>query len=183
MKILMHACCMPCAILPLKIHIENGNDPTIFYYNPCIIEKENIKRKKEVIRIAKIFKFKFTEKKNIKADREIFFENSKKLKYEKEGCKRCERCFKQRLDITAKTAKEKNFDAFSTSLAISPYKNRKLIEKIAADISEKYKIKFLTDGVVEKFKDENIGYKKSVELSKEFNIYRQKFCGCEFSIQ
>ena len=101
----------------------------------------------------------------------------KGLEEEKEGGKRCEACFKLRLEKTAELAKKESFDYFTTTLTVSPHKNSPLINAIGKEISQKYGVKYLFSD----FKKKE-GYKRSTQLSKEYGIYRQNYCGCEFSM-
>ena len=105
-----------------------------------------------------------------------FFETSKGLENEPEGGARCAKCFNLRLSKTAEIAKQGNFDYFTTTLTISPLKNAHLINNIGTALSEKYGVPYLLSD----FKKKN-GYKRSIVLSKEYNLYRQNYCGCVFS--
>lgn len=105
-----------------------------------------------------------------------FFSTIKGLENEKEGGKRCEKCFLLRLEKTAQICTDKDFDYFTTTLTVSPHKNSKLINQIGENLQDKYKAKYLFSN----FKKED-GYKKSIELSKQYNLYRQDYCGCIFS--
>ena len=107
---------------------------------------------------------------------EEFFEMSKGLEQEKERGKRCYQCYKLRLEETAKIAEQQNFDFFTTTLSISPYKNSKWLNEIGADLDKKYQSTYLYAD----FKKKN-GYKRSIELSKQYNLYRQDYCGCIYS--
>ena len=100
------------------------------------------------------------------------------MRDEKEGGKRCLKCFKLRLEKTAQYAKEHNFDYFCTTLTISPHKNTQNINKIGKELEKKYEKTFLDRN----FK-KNDGFKKSLEISKENNLFRQTYCGCEYSIR
>ena len=111
-----------------------------------------------------------------KYDPQEFFNAAKGYENEPEGGKRCEECFKLRLFNSARVAKENNFEYFTTTLTISPLKNAELLNKIGNSAAEKYGIKFLSSD----FKKKG-GYLRSIALSKEYNLYRQNFCGCVFS--
>ena len=106
----------------------------------------------------------------------IYFEMVSGYEDEPEGGLRCSICFTMRLDETARYAKEHGFDAFDTTLTVSPYKNYDVISSIASQIATKYDIEYLSGNYKKKE-----GYKRSIELSKEYGLYRQHFCGCEFS--
>ena len=106
-----------------------------------------------------------------------FFTSVKGLEQEKEGGKRCYICYKLRLEYTARLAQKLGFDFFTTTLSISPYKNACWLNEIGKDLEQKYSIKYLYAD----FKKKD-GYKKSIELSYKYNLYRQDFCGCIYSI-
>lgn len=183
--LLLHSCCAPCSSAVLK-KLSPYFNITIFYYNPNISpQKEYEKRKLEEINfIKKLNKTKeFNNISEIKFldcdyDNNIFFTSVKGLENELEGGKRCKVCYKLRLEETAKVAKLNKFDYFSTTLSVSPYKNSQLLNEIGKNLSEEYNINYLFSD----FKKEN-GYKTSIELSKENNLYRQDYCGCMFSLK
>lgn len=175
--ILLHSCCAPCSshvITFLKEHF----DITIIYYNPNIYPYEEYKKRKdEQIRLLNEIKSK--NKLNIidcDYDNNIYEKTIKGLEKEKEGGSRCYKCFWLRLDKTAQIAKENNYDYFSTTLTISPYKNSTVINEIGKELETIYNITWLYSDY--KKKD---GYKKSIQLSKEYNLYRQNYCGCIYS--
>ena len=107
-----------------------------------------------------------------------FDEISKGLENEKEGGIRCSKCFYLRLEKTADLAKKKHYDYFTTTLSVSPYKNSEKLNKIGKILSEKYDIKYLYSD----FKKKE-GYKRSNELAKQYNLYRQHYCGCKYSLK
>ena len=109
-------------------------------------------------------------------DKNEFFEMAEGLENEPEKGKRCYKCYNLRLEETAKIAKEKNFDYFTTTLSLSPYKNSNWINEIGENLKDKYQVEYLYSD----FKKKN-GYKRSIELSKEYNLYRQNYCGCIYS--
>lgn len=176
-KILLHSCCAPCSssvIMSLMDHF----DITILYYNPNISPKEEyIKRKEEQINLIK----KLQNITNINIidcdyDNDIYEKEIKGFETCPERGKRCTICFNLRLEKTAQIAKKRKFDYFCTTLTVSPYKDAKLINEIGQNIAEKYNIKWLYSD----FK-KNDGYKKSIELSKKYGLYRQDYCGCIYS--
>lgn len=175
-KVLLHACCAPCLTNSIQELKEQGFDVTVYFYNPNIAPYvEYSKRLEELIG--------FCQKQNYPLIIEeggfaVWNENCSLLKDEKEGGKRCEKCFEIRLDKTASFAAEQNFDYFCTTLTISPHKNSKIINKIGEELAKKYSVLFLTRD----FK-KNDGFKKSLCLSKEFGLFRQNYCGCEYSIR
>ena len=166
-KLLLHSCCAPCSSHVIS-YLTNYFDITILYYNPNISPKsEYDKRKEEQIRLIK----------------EIDKVNSIDIidcDYDKEPERgnRCTICFNLRLSKTAQMAKVLNYDYFCSTLSVSPYKNSKLINEIGKQMEELYDIKWLYSD----FKKEN-GYKHSIELSKKYNLYRQDYCGCKYSVR
>ena len=176
-RILLHSCCAPCSSYVIE-YLSDYFDISILYYNPNISPiDEYLKRKKEQIRLIKSIKTK--NKLDIidcDYDNDIYEEKIKGLENEPERGNRCTVCFNLRLDKTASMARELNYDFFATTLTVSPYKNSNLINEIGIRLQEKYNIKYL----VSDFKKKN-GYKRSIELSNKYNLYRQNFCGCKYS--
>lgn len=179
-NMLLHSCCGPCSTTVI-FELLKDYDLTVFYYNPNIYPTEEyLKRKAEQMRL--IDELNQTHNAQIKVidapyDPENYEKVIEGLEKEKEGGARCEICFKLRLDKTANEAKKKNFDIFATTLTVSPHKNAPLINKIGEELSKKYEIEYL----VSDFKKKD-GYKKSIEYSKEYKLYRQNYCGCKYSI-
>ena len=175
-KLLLHACCGVCSSSVLE-RLYSFFDITVLYYNPNIYPKEEyIKRlnvQKEIINKmhldVKIIEIGYLD--------EDFKQISTGYENEKEGGARCTKCFYLRLDKTAKIAKEKGFDYFTTTLSVSPYKDSQKLNKIGEVLSEKYGIKYLYSD----FKKKE-GYKRSNILAKKYNLYRQHYCGCEYSL-
>ena len=176
-KLLLHSCCAPCSSYVIE-YLTKYFDITIFYYNPNISPyDEYLKRKNEQIKlIEKINNINKLDITYCDYDNDVYEERIKGLEKEAERGKRCTVCFNLRLDKTARTAKEMKYDYFATTLTVSPYKNAKLINEIGLDLGNKYNINYL----VSDFKKKN-GYKRSIELSKKYNLYRQDFCGCKYS--
>jgi len=172
-RLLMHSCCAPCSSSVIE-RLKNDFEITVLFYNPNIEPKEEyIKRKNEQIKLLDKLNIKYLDTDYLN---EEFREKIKGFEKEKEGGKRCTLCYGLRLSKTGKVAKEKNFDYFTTTLTVSPYKNSKTINLIGLNIEKKENIKYL----VSDFKKED-GYKKSIELSSIYNLYRQDYCGCHFS--
>lgn len=172
-KLLLHSCCGPCSTVCIE-RLEQDYDVTVFYFNPCIFPREEYeKRLEEQIRFLKDKKIPII---NIAYDNESYEKLVKGFEQEAEGGKRCEICFAQRLEMTAKYASEHNYDCYSTTLTVSPHKNTLLINKIGEEQSEKYDIEFLS----ENFKKQN-GYLRSIEIAKSYSLYRQNYCGCRYS--
>lgn len=183
-KVFLHSCCAPCSSYCME-YLRQYFDVTVFYYNPNImVEEEYRKRVAEQKRLieeynqlggvnAELRKISFVEG---NYDVKRYLEAVKGLEGCPEGGSRCSRCFELRLRETAEFAKELGMDYFSTTLTISPLKNAQLINQIGNRIAEETGIAFLPSD----FKKNN-GYLRSIELSKEYNLYRQDYCGCEYS--
>ena len=178
-NLLLHSCCAPCSSHVIT-YLTNYFNITILYYNPNISPKEEYeKRKQEQIRLIK--EIPTNNKLNIidcDYDNDIYEKRIKGLEKEPERGKRCTECFNLRLEKTASTAKENKFNFFGTTLTVSPYKNSELINKIGYNLEKEYNIKWIPSD----FKKKD-GYKKSIELSKKYNLYRQDYCGCKYSIR
>lgn len=172
-KLLLHTCCAPCSSYTIKF-LKDYFDITIFYSNDNISPKEEYDhRLNEQIRFANLFNINvlYDEYKN--EDYQSAIKGEENLR---ERSHRCYDCYKLRLEKTAQKAKKLGFDYFTTSLSISPYKVSKWINEIGFLLEDKYKISFLYSD----FKKEE-GYKESIKLSKEYNLYRQDYCGCLYS--
>lgn len=176
-SLLLHGCCAPCSSACLE-YLNSYFDITLFYYNPNISPKQEFdKRFSEAKRLIKEMPFEHDVKiLEGNYDYNRFLELAKGLETVPEGGERCFKCYALRLEETAKTAKEMGFDYFCTTLSISPLKNSRKINEIGFKTAEKYGVKWLPSD----FKKKE-GYKRSVELSKAYHLYRQNFCGCVFS--
>lgn len=178
-KLLLHSCCGPCSSYVIS-YLTNYFDITILYYNPNIYPyEEYLKRKEEQIKV--INKLNKISKNNVDIldcdyDNDKYEEKIKGLENEPEKGKRCEVCYNLRMEKTAKLAKEKKYDYFCTTLSVSPYKNAYLINIIGENLEKKYQVKWLYSD----FKKKD-GYKKSIQLSQKYNLYRQNYCGCVYS--
>lgn len=177
--LLLHSCCAPCSSYCLE-YLSEYFKITVFYYNPNIYpESEYTHRVEEQKRLIKELKVKneisFLE---IGFNPEEFYSAVKGLEKEKEGGERCFVCYRLRLSKTAEEAKKRGFDYFTTTLSISPLKNAEKLNEIAEDEGIKNGIKHLPSD----FKKKN-GYKRSTELSKEYGLYRQDYCGCVYSVR
>ena len=177
--LLMHACCAPCSSACLE-RLGNYFDISILYYNPNITDKdEYLKRVEEIKKFISGFKTKYPIKLiEGRYDPKEFFEIAKGLEDEPERGKRCFKCYRLRLEETAKVASEKEFDFFCTTLTLSPYKNATWLNEIGEELNNNYNSTYLYSD----FKKKN-GYKRSIELSKEFDLYRQDYCGCVYSLR
>ena len=174
-KVLLHSCCAPCSSHVVTL-LKEYFDVTVLYYNPNIYPlEEYLKRKNEQIKLLEILNIPIMD---IDYDHNEFKENVKGLEDEKEGGARCNKCFALRLEKTAILAQLNQFEYFCTTLTVSPYKNSQIINKIGAILEQKYNVKYLYSD----FKTKE-GYKKSIELSKKYDLYRQHYCGCEYSVE
>lgn len=176
-KLLLHACCAPCSSHCLEL-LEKEYDITVFFYNPNISSKEEYeKRWKELERF--VAEAPFTKEVKIVESNynpEEFYGVARGLEDVPERGERCYKCYELRMVATARYAKEYGFDIFTTTLSISPHKNAKWINEIGERLGEQYDISYLYSD----FKKKN-GYLRSIELSKEYSLYRQDFCGCVYS--
>lgn len=173
--LLLHSCCAPCSSAVLE-RISKYFKITILFYNPNITDySEYLKRKDELKRLIKEVGYDI-EVMDCDYDKEKFISMALGLEDKKEGDIRCYKCYKLRLEKTALVAKENNFDYFTTTLSISPYKNSKWLNEIGKELSDKYKVDYLYAD----FKKKN-GYKRSIELSNIYHLYRQDYCGCIYS--
>ena len=172
-KLLLHSCCGPCSSSVIE-RLRDYFDITVIYYNPNIEPKEEYeKRKSEQLRLLNELGIKFMDIDYLNNE---YHKKIKGYENEPENGLRCPLCFELRLDKTASLAKENKFDFFGTTLTVSPHKNSKIINEIGLKLEDKYKIKYL----VSDFKKED-GYKRSIELSKKYDLYRQDYCGCLYS--
>ena len=174
-KLLLHSCCGPCSTSVLEL-LNKYFEVDVYYYNPNIYpEEEYILRKenqeKVINKLRKNINFIEGEYEPLVYEEKVFG-----LEEEKEGGLRCKECISLRMEKASIYAKENNYDFFTTTLSVSPHKNSKMINEIGCSLEEKYNIPYLYSD----FKKKD-GYKRSIELSKEFNIYRQDYCGCKYS--
>lgn len=176
-KLFLHSCCAPCSSYVLE-YLSSYFSITVFYYNPNIYPDEEYEKRSEEQRQ---FIQRFPAKYPIQFvcgdfEKERFYEAVKGCEKIKEGGERCFRCYRLRLEETAKEAKRLGMDYFTTTLSISPLKNAEKLNEIGEELARKYGVYYLNSD----FKKKN-GYKRSVELSKEYGMYRQDYCGCVFS--
>ncbi len=175
--LLIHACCAPCSSYVLE-YLSRYFHIIILYYNPNITSEDEYKyRLSEEERLINELPVKYPVKLIAgEYEPEAYFKAVKGLEDEPEGGKRCEVCFELRLREAAEKCRETGADYFLTTLTISPLKNAEKINEIGERIAEEYGVKYLPSD----FKKKN-GYKRSIELSREYDLYRQNFCGCVFS--
>ncbi|MCI8794276.1 MAG: epoxyqueuosine reductase QueH [Bacilli bacterium] len=172
-SILLHSCCGPCSSACID-RLKEYFDITVVYYNPNIEPiDEYIHRKNEQVRLLKEWNIKYLD---CDYDNDLWVDTTKYLTKELEGGKRCSVCFGIRLKYTANMAKRLGFDYFGTTLTVSPHKDSQLINKIGGILGTNLGIKYLYSD----FKKRD-GYKKSCEFAKQYNLYRQDYCGCLYS--
>lgn len=175
--LLLHSCCAPCSSYVLE-YLSRYFYITVFYYNPNLDRQEEFDRRvseqKRLIREMPLQnEVEFLEG---EYNPEKFREISKGLEDAKEGGERCFKCYRLRLEESASAAREGGYDYFTTTLSISPLKNAQKLNEIGGELADKYGVKYLYSD----FKKKE-GYKRSCELSREYGLYRQNYCGCEYS--
>lgn len=178
-RLLLHSCCGPCSSYVLE-YLTKFFDVTVFFSNSNISPKEEFDKRLST-------QHEVTEKLRTpypvslvadEYDHEAFLNKVSGLEGEPEGGARCTECFILRLNRAARYAKENGYDCFATTLSVSPHKNAEILNTLGKEIGEQFGISFLTAD----FKKRE-GYKRSIELSRELDLYRQEYCGCEFSIK
>ncbi|MGL5435783.1 MAG: epoxyqueuosine reductase QueH [Lachnospiraceae bacterium] len=176
-RLLLHSCCAPCSSYVLE-YLSQYFSITVFYYNPNITPQEEYnKRVAELARlIAKLPTMHPVELITGPYEPERFFALAKGLEQEPEGGERCFRCYRLRMEEAARLAREGNYDYFTTTLTISPMKNAGKLNEIGEELGSICRVTHLPSD----FKKKN-GYKRSVELSSDYQLYRQDYCGCVFS--
>ena len=168
MNILMHVCCGPCSVYPTKHLKEAGKDFTLYYFNPNIHPYKEFKKRLNTLReYCQLKKYKLV------ADKSYPLEETVAGMLAEPGV-RCGYCYRVRLEKAAEYAKANGFDAFSTTLLVSPYQRHELIKKLAQAAAEKYDIPFY-------YEDFRTGYQEGTEISIRLGMYRQPYCGCIFS--
>lgn len=176
-RLLLHSCCAPCSSYVLE-YLSEYFSVTVFYYNPNIFPAEEYeKRVKEqealILRLPAKHRISFLEG---PYEQERFYEMAKGLELEPEGGERCFRCYHLRLLEAAQMARAGAFDYFTTTLSISPLKDAEKLNEIGEKLAREYGVAYLNSD----FKKRN-GYKRSIELSREYGLYRQDYCGCVYS--
>ena len=175
--LLLHACCAPCSSAVLE-YLSRFFAITLLYYNPNIAHYEEYeKRETELRRLVREMDVVHpVQLLPCSYDGQVYCQAVEGLEGEPEGGKRCTACFRLRLEYTARQAAKLHFDYFTTTLSISPLKNARLLNQLGEEMGEKYGVAHLPSD----FKKKD-GYKRSVELSKVYGLYRQDYCGCVFS--
>jgi len=176
-RLLLHSCCAPCSSHCIE-YLSNFFKITVFYYNPNISQEEEYRKRVEE---QKRFISEFPSKYPVDFiegdyDTSTFYEIAKGLESCEEGGERCFKCYELRLRRSCQVAKEGGYDFFTTTLTISPLKNSVKLNEIGMKLMEEYDMPYLLSD----FKKKE-GYKRSIELSKEYNLYRQNYCGCAYS--
>jgi len=176
-KLLLHACCAPCSSYVIE-YLSEYFEITILYYNPNIDTEEEFNyRYSELDRFIREFKTKYpVHLVNLGYLKSEYDEISKGLENEPERGARCLKCYRLRLERSFKYAKENNFDYITTTLTLSPHKNSQVINEIGGELEKEYGVPYLYSD----FKKRD-GYKRSIVLSHEYNLYRQDYCGCKYS--
>ncbi|MBN1970109.1 MAG: epoxyqueuosine reductase QueH [Candidatus Delongbacteria bacterium] len=177
-SLLLQVCCAPCSSSVLE-RLKKHFDITILFYNPNIYPVEEYTKRanelkdfvpKFINQEIKIIEFPYNEKE--------FFDAVNGLENEREGGSRCFKCYKLRMERTAEYAEKNGFKYFTTALSVSPHKNSDKINEIGIELEEKYNVKYLKSD----FKKDD-GFKRTTEISREFDLYRQDYCGCVYSIR
>lgn len=178
-KLLLHSCCGPCSSAVLE-RLHEDYDITILYYNPNIFPKEEYDHRVDAQRKI-IDSLPFGDEIKLvigEYNPDMFDEVAAGLEDSPEGGDRCRLCFEMRLSGAARYAAEEGFDLFTTTLSISPHKNSELLNEIGERLSKEHGIPWLHSD----FKKKD-GYLRSIQLSKEYDLYRQSYCGCKYSIR
>lgn len=176
-RLFLHSCCAPCSSYVLE-YLSQYFEITVFYYNPNISPVEEYKKRTEELEYL-LRQMDFPHPVHLLEGTyhpEKFFEMAKGMEDMPEGGERCFACYRMRMEESARLAKEGGFDYFTTTLSISPMKNAKKINEIGEELEKIYQVTHLPSD----FKKKD-GYRRSVELSKEYHLYRQNYCGCVFS--
>ena len=178
-RLLLHACCAPCSSYVLE-YLARYFDITVYFFNPNIYPESEFDFRANGL-VELLNKMPTDNKVDVVIEEfnsEIFYNLVKGREEDAEGGARCKMCYRQRLESSAEYASKNGFDYFTTTLSISPYKNSVWLNEIGGELSEVYGVAYLFSD----FKKKN-GYKRSCELSEQYGLYRQNYCGCEFSLK
>lgn len=178
-RLLLHSCCAPCSSYVLE-YLSEYFSITVFYYNPNIFPAEEYEKR---VREQEAFILRLPAKHRISFlegpyEQERFYETAKGFEQEPEGGERCFRCYRLRMLEAAQMARAGGFDYFTTTLSISPLKDAVRLNEIGEKLSREYGVAYLNSD----FKKRD-GYKRSIELSREYGLYRQDYCGCVYSLR
>lgn len=179
--LLLHSCCGPCSTAVIERLVDDF-DITVFFYNPCITDRDEYERRKEnQIRFIENYNLHLGGLNQIhfmegEYEPEEYFQLTAGYSNEPEGGARCTICFTQRLEKTAQIAQMRGFPLFTTTLTVSPHKNYPLISALGKEAAEKHSVEFLDMDFKKK-----AGFQRSIQLSKGYDLYRQNYCGCEYS--
>ena len=168
MKLLLHTCCAPCSIYCIESLRNEEIEPTVYWYNPNIHPYMEYKQRRDTL-------LQYTKDIGVKAifEEEYGLRNFVKKVIE-DIDKRCQKyCYRVRLEQTARYAKENNYDAFSTTLLVSPYQNHELLREIGEELAKQYELEFV-------YRDFRIGFREGQTKARELGLYMQKYCGCVF---
>lgn len=176
-KLLLHSCCAPC-LTAVYERLSPTYDIVVYWYNPNIWPQQEHDKRLDVLKqyCGDIGVELLIEDYDYKLENQSWQKNIAGLENEPERGERCRKCYEMRLRKTAEIAKKNCFDLFTTELSVSPHKNADWLNKIGVDLEQELKIKYL----IADFKKNN-GFARSVELSHQHNLYRQNYCGCEYS--
>lgn len=180
-RLLLHSCCGPCSTACIERLIENYKI-TVFFYNPNITDREEYElRKENQIKFINMYNEKLSDEDKVEFIEgeylaEEFLQVCRGLEAEPEGGRRCTECFKLRMERTAQAAAGTGNGIFGTTLTVSPHKNYSLISAIGCELADKYGLEFLDLDFKKK-----AGFQRSIQMSKEYGLYRQNYCGCQFS--
>lgn len=168
MKLLLHMCCGPCSTYPVQELLKEGFDINGYFYNPNIHPiEEHIRRKENVDKFSQITRIPITYDDEF---RQGEWEQMKDI-----GEARCHKCYTLRLEKAAKYAAENGFDAFTTSLLVSPYQKHDLIKELGEYFAKQYRVEFV-------YRDFRPGFRQGQQMAKDMGLYRQKYCGCILSL-
>ena len=176
-RLFLHSCCAPCSSYVLE-YLSQYFEITVFYFNPNIAPEEEYRKRVEeqrrlIEQLPAVYPIQFEEGRYVP---EEFYSRVRGLEKEPEGGARCRVCFELRLEEAARLASEGGYDYYTTTLSISPLKNAQVLAQVAVEMGEKWGVRWLPSD----FKKKE-GYKRSIQLSAEYDLYRQNYCGCVFS--
>ena len=176
-RLFLHSCCAPCSSYVLE-YLSQYFEITVFYFNPNIAPEEEYRKRVEeqrrlIEQLPAVYPIQFEEGRYVP---EEFYSRVRGLEKEPEGGARCRVCFELRLEEAARLASESGYDYYTTTLSISPLKNAQVLAQVAVEMGEKWGVRWLPSD----FKKKE-GYKRSIQLSAEYELYRQNYCGCVFS--